>query len=127
MGQSPCLGIKTRKIKAPARRLANRSAALGQTINLVSGVAIVWTLGDERSVALSMAPKAVTTPITMAVPKEIGAIPTLAPSWAVSSTPLLKHLCIDDWRAHRLAANVPAAQVTAHSELNAAFTALGTP
>jgi hypothetical protein len=40
MGQSPCLGIKTRKIKAPARRLANRSAALGQTINLVSGVAI---------------------------------------------------------------------------------------
>ncbi|MCJ9723260.1 LrgB family protein [Agrobacterium sp. SHOUNA12C] len=41
---------------------------MGQTINLVSGVAIVWTLGDERSVALSMAPKAVTTPITMAVP-----------------------------------------------------------
>jgi LrgB-like family len=44
----------------------------GSVTSIVSGVAIVWLLGGSRSVALSMAPKAVTTPIAMGVSQQIG-------------------------------------------------------
>jgi putative effector of murein hydrolase len=110
----------------------------GCVTSIVSGVAIVWLLGGSRSVALSMAPKAVTTPIAMAVSQQIGGVPALTASLAilggivaaVLGQPLLQGLRIKDWRAHGLAAGVAgsgvaAAQVASRDRLGAAFAALG--
>lgn len=110
----------------------------GSLTSIVSGVAIVWLLGGSRSVALSMAPKAVTTPIAMAVSQEIGGVPALTAALAILSgivaaitgQQLLQGFRIRDWRAHGLAAGVAgsgvaAAQVASRDELGAAFAALG--
>jgi putative effector of murein hydrolase len=70
------------------KNLHNIGLALltGSITSVVSGVAIVWLLGGSKIVALSMAPKAVTTPIAMAVSQEIGGVPALtAEFWAASS------------------------------------------
>jgi putative effector of murein hydrolase len=110
----------------------------GCLTSIISGVAIVWLLGGARSVVLSMAPKAVTTPIAMAVSQQIGGLPALTASLAILGgivaaivgQPLLRGLKIQDWRAHGLAAGVAgsgvaAAQVAARDRLGAAFAALG--
>src|SRR6201999_3139581 len=110
----------------------------GSITSIVSGVAIVWLLGGSRAVALSMAPKAVTTPIAVAVSQQIGGVPALTASLAilggiiaaVVGQRLLQHLRVSDWRAHGLAAGVAgsgvaAAQVASRNELGAAFAALG--
>jgi putative effector of murein hydrolase len=110
----------------------------GSITSIVSGVAIVWLFGGSRAVALSMAPKAVTTPIAVAVSQEIGGVPALTAVLAilggivaaVVGQQLLHHLRVSDWRAHGLAAGVAgsgvaAAQVASRNELGAAFAALG--
>ena len=110
----------------------------GSLTSSVTGVAIVWALGGSRAVALSMAPKAVTTPIAMAVSTEIGGLPALTASLAIMGgifaavigQSLLRSLRIEDWRAHGLAAGVAgsgvaAAQVASRDPLGAAFAALG--
>ena len=55
----------------------------GSLTSIVSGVAIVWALGGSRTVALSMAPKAVTTPIAVAVSQQIGGVPALTAALAI--------------------------------------------
>jgi putative effector of murein hydrolase len=110
----------------------------GSVTSVVSGVGIVWLLGGSRTVALSMAPKAVTTPIAVAVSQEIGGVPALTAALAilggivaaVVGRQMLHGLRVRDWRAHGLAAGiagsgVAAAQVAARNELGAAFAALG--
>ena len=110
----------------------------GSVTSIVSGVAIVWLLGGSRVVALSMAPKAVTTPIAMAVSQQIGGVPPLTAALAILGgivaaiigQRMLHSLRIRDWRAHGLAAGVAgsgvaAAQVASRDELGAAFAALG--
>lgn len=110
----------------------------GSVTSIVSGVAIVWMLGGSRDVALSMAPKAVTTPIAMAVSQEIGGVPALTAALAIlggivaaiTGQQLLRRMQILDWRAHGLAAGVAgsgiaAAQVAARDQMGAAFAALG--
>ena len=110
----------------------------GSVTSMVSGVAIVWALGGSRLVALSMAPKAVTTAIAMAVSQQIGGAPALTAALAILGgvvaaiigQRMLERLRIGDWRAHGLAAGVAgsavaAAQVAARSELGAAFAAVG--
>ena len=110
----------------------------GSVTSMVSGVAIVWALGGSRLAALSMAPKAVTTPIAMAVSQQIGGAPALTAALAILGgiaaaiigQRMLERLRIGDWRAHGLAAGVAgsavaAAQVAARSELGAAFAAVG--
>ncbi|WP_213774623.1 LrgB family protein [Bradyrhizobium sp. dw_78] len=110
----------------------------GSMTSIVSGVAIVWLLGGSRTVALSMAPKAVTTPIAVAVSEQIGGVPALTAALAilggivaaVVGQQLLHGLRVKDWRAHGLAAGVAgsgvaAAQVASRNELGAAFAALG--
>ncbi len=57
----------------------------GSLTSIVSGVAIVWALGGSREVALSMLSKAVTTPIAMAVSRQIGGIPALTAALASSA------------------------------------------
>jgi len=122
------------------KNLRNIGLALfaGSITSVVSGVAIVWLLGGSRIVALSMAPKAVTTPIAMAVSQQIGGVPALTAVLAIlgrivaaiTGQQMLQRLQIKDWRAHGLAAGVAgsgvaAAQVAARDELGAAFAALG--
>jgi putative effector of murein hydrolase len=110
----------------------------GSVTSIVSGAALVWMFGGSRAVALSMAPKAVTTPIAMAVSQEIGGMPALTAAFAILGgivaaavgQHMLRGLRIWDWRAHGLAAGiagsgVAAAQVAARNELGAAFAAVG--
>jgi putative effector of murein hydrolase len=95
-------------------------------------------LGGSRTVALSVAPKAVTTPIAVAVSWQIGGVPALTAALAILAgiiaavvgQEILHGLQVRDWRAHGLAAGiagsgVAAAQVAARNELGAAFAALG--
>lgn len=110
----------------------------GSLTSIISGTAIVWLFGGSRAVALSMAPKAATTPIAMAVSQQIGGLPALTASLAILGgiiaaavgQPLLQAFRISDWRAHGLAAGVAgsgvaAAQVAAKDSLGGAFAALG--
>jgi putative effector of murein hydrolase len=110
----------------------------GSTVSIISGIGLVWLLGGSRAVALSMAPKAVTTPIAIAVSQQIGGIPALTAALAIVGgivaailgRRMLERLRVDDWRAHGLAAGVAgsgvaAAQVASLDGLAAAFAALG--
>ncbi len=110
----------------------------GSLTSMVSGVTIVWALGGSRQVALSMASKAVTTPIAMAVSQQVGGIPALTAAFAIFGgivaaavgQQMLLGMRISDWRAHGLAAGVAgsgvaAAQVAPLHETAAAFAALG--
>jgi putative effector of murein hydrolase len=110
----------------------------GSVTAIVSGVAIVELLGGSRVVALSMAPKAATTPIAMAVSQQIGGVPALTAALAILGgivmamigQQVLYGLKVKDWRAHGLAAGlagsgIAAAQVASRNELAAAFAALG--
>jgi putative effector of murein hydrolase len=119
-------------------RAVSLALLAGSMTSIVSGVGLVWLLGGSRVVALSMAPKAVTTPIAMAVSQEIGGIAPLTAALAilggivaaVVGQRLLKQFKIDDWRIHGLAAGIAgsgiaAAQVAPLDGLAAAFAALG--
>jgi putative effector of murein hydrolase len=110
----------------------------GSLTSALSGVAVVAWLGGGRVVALSMAPKAVTTPIALSLSQEIGGVPALTAALAIAGgiiaaivgQTVLRWLRVDDWRAHGLAAGVAgsgvaAAQVAPLSGLAAAFAALG--
>jgi putative effector of murein hydrolase len=55
----------------------------GSLIGLISGYAIVRLLGGSQQVALSMAPKSLTTPIAIAVSASIGGIPSLSAVLAI--------------------------------------------
>ncbi len=110
----------------------------GSVTSIMSGVGIVWLFGGSRPVALSMAPRAVTTPIAVSISEQIGGVPALTAALAILGGILaavvgqymLRSLKVKDWRAHGLAAGiagsgVAAAQIAALSELAAAFAALG--
>lgn len=110
----------------------------GSLASTVSGLAIVWALGGSRIIALSMAPKAVTTPIAMAVSQQIGGAPALTAALAIVGgifaasigRRLLTILRIHDHRAHGFAAGVAgsgvaAAEAATLGGLAAAFAALG--
>ncbi|MBB5373362.1 LrgB family protein [Acidocella aromatica] len=129
-----------RNLDLVRRNLYSVGTALlaGSVASIVSGVAIVWALGGAKTVALSMAPKAVTTPIAIAVSQQIGGVPALTAALAILGgivaaiigQTMLRRLKVHDWRAHGLAAGVAgsgiaAAQVASLNELGAAFAALG--
>src|SRR5207244_3678443 len=110
----------------------------GSVTSILSGIGLVWLLGGSRAVAFSMAPKAATTPISVAVSSQVGGISALTAALAilggivaaVAGRKMLTALNIHDWRAHGLAAGiagsgVAAAQVAARNELGAAFAAVG--
>jgi len=50
---------------------------LGVTVGAASSIAIARSLGASLQTQLSIAPKSVTTPVAMAISKEIGGIPSL--------------------------------------------------
>ena len=105
------------------RNLTSISLALlaGCLTSVITGVGLVLALGGTRDVALSMAPKAVTTPIAMAVSQEIGGVPALTAALAILGgivaaiigRQILRQFEIDDLRAHGLAAGVAGSGVAA--------------
>jgi putative effector of murein hydrolase len=110
----------------------------GSLASTLSGLALVRALGGSRTIALSMAPKSVTTPIAMAVSQQIGGAPALTAALAIVGgifaasvgRRLLTVLSIHDHRAHGFAAGVAgsgvaAAEAASLGGLAAAFAALG--
>jgi len=110
----------------------------GSASAIISGAAIVHICGGSRAIALSMAPKAATTPIAMVVSRQVGGMPELTASLAIlggitaaiAGQWMFKLLAISDWRAQGLAAGVAgsgiaAAHVAARNETGAAFAAIG--
>jgi putative effector of murein hydrolase len=131
-------------LAANLRRLGGSALAIGAsllsgaTASGVSAVGLVWLFGGSRQVALSMAPKATTTPIAIAVSQQIGGIASLTAVLAILGgiiaatvgPALLRRLRIEDWRARGLAAGVAgsgvaAAQIAVMNETAAAFAAMG--
>ncbi len=96
------------------RSLVPLLAALlaGSLTAAISGYALVRVLGGTREIALSMMPKAATTPIAIGVSQATGGIPSLTAVLAiaggviaaVSIQKLMSWLKIKDWRAYGLAA-----------------------
>jgi putative effector of murein hydrolase len=110
----------------------------GSLVSMLSGAVLVRLLGGEHTVVLSMLPKAVTTPIAMAVAEQIGGKPALTASLAIIGGIIaavtlrltLSAVRVHDWRAIGLAAGtagsgVAAAHVAPSGETAAAFAAVG--
>ena len=106
----------------------------GSLIGLISGYAIVRLLGGSQAVAISMAPKSLTTPIAIAVSASIGGIPSLSAVLAIlggilvaiSIDPVLHWLKINEPSAKGLAAGtagsgIGASRVIPQHTLSAAF------
>ncbi|GAB3592764.1 MULTISPECIES: LrgB family protein [Acetobacter] len=127
------IGLVLRSL--PAMTLA---LLAGSVTSVISGVGLVLLCGGSHDVALSMAPKAVTTPIAIAITRQIGGIASLTAVFAIlggiiaatCGEPLLRWFGVHDWRAHGLAAGIAgsgiaAAQVAQRDPVGAAFAALG--
>ncbi|NHO30995.1 LrgB family protein [Acetobacter fallax] len=127
-------------IRLVTKSLPTMTLALlaGSVTSVVSGIALVLLFGGSHEVALSMAPKAVTTPIAIAITSQIGGSPALTAAFAILGGIIaamigettLRRLGITDWRAHGLAAGIAgsgiaAAQVAQRDPVGAAFAALG--
>ncbi|MFT8719195.1 LrgB family protein [Acetobacter sp.] len=127
-------------IRLVTRSLPSMTLALlaGSLTSVVSGILLVMLFGGSHEVALSMAPKAVTTPIAIDITKQIGGIPALTAAFAILGGIIaamigeatLRRLGVTDWRAHGLAAGIAgsgiaAAQVAQRDPVGAAFAALG--
>lgn len=110
----------------------------GSVVSALTGFGLVWALGGSRQVALSMAPKAATTPIAIAVAQQIGGTPALTAALAILGgilaaavgDRLLAALRVTDHRAHGFAAGlagsgIAAAQAARLGGLAAAFAGLG--
>ena len=106
----------------------------GSLIGLISGYGIVRLLGGSQVVALSMAPKSLTTPIAIAVSSSMGGIPSLSAVLAIlggilvaiSIDPVLDWLKINEPSARGLAAGtagsgIGASRVIPQHTLSAAF------
>lgn len=110
----------------------------GSAASAVSGFALVRALGGSRQVALSMAPKASTTPIAIAVARQIGGAPALTAALAilggifaaVVGGRILSALRLADHRTQGFAAGlagsgIAAAEAAKLGGLAAAFAGLG--
>lgn len=129
-----------RNLKHVRRVLPAVSAAVlvGASVSMLSGVALVRILGGSRAVAMSMAPKAATTPIAIALSQQLGGVPALTAVFAiaggvtaaVAGQQLLSQMGIVDPKAHGMASGVAgsgvaAAQAATLGGTAAAFAALG--
>jgi putative effector of murein hydrolase len=106
----------------------------GCILGIVSGYGLVRLFGGSQAVALSMAPKSLTTPIAIAVSASIGGIPSLSAVLAIlggilvaiSIDPILNWLKIHEPSARGLAAGtagsgIGASRVIPQHTLSAAF------
>ncbi|MDE2580712.1 MAG: LrgB family protein [Rhodospirillales bacterium] len=110
----------------------------GAVTAAVAGPLVLALCGGASALQLAMAPKAATTPIAMAVAREIGGAASLAAVFAIAggvvvaiaARPLLGWLRIEDHRAFGLAAGVAgsgigAAEAVARDPQAGAYAALG--
>jgi len=94
---------------------------VGAALSIGSGLLLVRALGGSSSLALSMAPKSVTTPIAMALAQNLGGLPSVAASLAIAggilvaimAKPILALCRVRDWRAYGLAAGTAGSGVGA--------------
>jgi putative effector of murein hydrolase len=106
----------------------------GSLVGLISGYGLVRLLGGSQAIALSMAPKSLTTPIAIAVSATIGGLPSLSAVLAIlggilvaiSIDPILHLLKINEPSARGLAAGtagsgIGASCVIPQHTLSAAF------
>lgn len=111
--------------------------ATGSLAAIASAVGIVWALGGESVLLLTVAPKSVTTPIAMGISEQIGGLPSLTAvvvvltgiTGAVGGDFVLNRLKINDDKARGMAMGVASHGVgTAHaiqrSRVAGAFSAL---
>ena len=85
---------------------------IGSLVSAGSGIGLVELFGGSREVAVSMAPKAATTPIAIGVSQNLGGIPSLSAVLAIASGILaavsleflLGLVKVRDWRPLGLAA-----------------------
>ena len=114
------------------------SLLAGSVVSMVSGVVLVRLLGGSRELALTILPKAVTTPIAMSVASQIGGDPALTATLAivggiitaVTMQAVLGYLRVTNGQAIGLAAGtagsgIAAAQVATLGDSPAAFAAIG--
>ena len=107
------LAAKARELR---RLLLPMMAAViaGSVVSIGTGVGTAWLLGASRTTLLSLVPKAVTTPIAMAVSEQVGGSPVLTAvlviltgiTGAMVVTPLMNALGLKDYAARGLAAGV---------------------
>lgn len=127
-----------RSIEHIRRSLWPMTAALfaGAVVGAVSGYGIVRLLGGSTTVALSMLPKSLTTPIAIGVSQTIGGVPSLTAVLAIAggilvavSIDLVRVLRVNDPAAIGLAAGtagsgIGASRVIPKHPLSAAFAAI---
>ena len=90
--------------------------AAGAATAIVSAVGILWLFGAPKAVLASIAPRAVTTPVAMAMASQLGGAPALAAAivlfaglvGAMTATPLFNRMKILDYRARGFAVGVSA-------------------
>ena len=90
--------------------------AAGATTAIASAVGVLWLFGAPRTILASIAPRAGTTPVAMAVASQLGGIPSLAAAivlfagvvGAMTATPLFNRMEIHDYRARGFAVGVSA-------------------
>jgi putative effector of murein hydrolase len=88
----------------------------GAVTAIVSAVGILMAFGAPRAMLATIAPRATTTPVAMAVAGQLGGIPSLAAAIVLSAgvlgamvaTPLFNALGVRDYRARGFAAGVSA-------------------
>jgi len=110
---------------------------VGSLTAIISAVGIAWSLGGERILLLSLAPKSVTTPIAMGISEKIGGLPALTAvavvltgiAGAVIGDLVLNSLKIHDEKARGMALGVASHGIgTAHamqkSQVAGAFAAM---
>ena len=114
-----CMAVPIWAQRATIRKLAvplGLALMAGSLTAIVSAVGIVWALGAPKAVLASLAPRAATSPVGMAMAESLGGIPALAAVIIVFSgvfgamiaTPLMNGLGLTDYRVRGFAAGVSA-------------------
>lgn len=114
-----CMAVPIWAQRATIRRLAlpvGLALMAGSLTAIVSAVGIVWAFGAPEAVLASMAPRAATSPVGMAVAETLGGIPALAAVIIVFSgvlgamiaTPLMNAMRMRDYRVRGFAVGVSA-------------------
>lgn len=135
------LAVPLWRQRALIRRLAMPIAvalAAGAVTAIASAVGILWLFGAPRDLLASIAPRATTTPVAMAMAEQLGGIPALAAVivlfagvvGGMAGTPLFDAMGIRDYRARGFAIGVSAHGIGAArafqvDETAGAFASLG--
>lgn len=135
------LAVPLWRNRALVRRVAGPLALAllaGSATAIVSAAGIVWAFGGGPQLLATIAPRSVTTPVAMALAKQLGGIPALAAVIVLISgvfgsmvaTPLLNRLGLTDYRVRGFALGVAAhgfgtARAFQVSELGGTFAGIG--